>query len=419
MPAQGATILHADLDAFYASVEQLLDPALRGRPVAVGGGPEGGVVLAASYEAKAFGVQGGMPGWRAARLCPRLTFVRGHFGEYQRLADAVMAVLADVTPLVERISIDEAFLDVSGAVHLFGPPEAIGTLIRRRVRADVGLPISVGAARTKHLAKIASQVAKPDGLVVVPPGSEREFLDPLPVALIWGVGPVNRQRLADRGIHTIGDLAQTPSSAVERILGQAVGHKLSAMAHDEDPRRIETAHRARSVGAQSALGRRMPEPGEVRAVLAHLADRVSRRMRAKGRAGRTITVRVRFVGMASVTRSHTLAQPVATTLTLTEVAERLAWSAIGDADSPREITLLAITVSNLTGQPVIQPELDLPPPDPWRPGSATGAARRAVDGSMDAIRTRFGGDAVGYLPAVMRRGAAVPDEFRELAEHDL
>ena len=414
-----ATLLHADLDAFYASVEQLLDPALRGRPVAVGGGPGGGVVLAASYEAKAFGVQGGMPGWRAARLCPDLLFVRGHFAEYQRLGDAVMAVLADVTPLVERISIDEAFLDVSGATHLFGPPEAIGVLIRRRVRADVGLPISVGAARTKHLAKIASQVAKPDGLVVVPPGTEREFLDPLPVGLIWGVGPVNSQRLADRGIRTIGDLAQTPSSAVERILGQAVGHKLSAMAHDEDPRRVVTEHRARSVGAQSALGRRRPEAAEVRAVLAHLADRVSRRMRAKARAGRTVTVRVRFAGMRSVTRSRTLAQPVATTLTLTEVAESLVWSAIDDAPGDPEITLLAVSVSNLADQRVIQPELDLPPPDPWRPGSATGTARRAVDGSMDRIRTRFGADAVGYLPAMMRRGGSVPDEFRELAEHDL
>src|SRR3712207_5956626 len=361
MPTGGATILHADLDAFYASVEQLLDPALRGRPVAVGGGPDGGVVLAASYEAKAFGVQGGMPGWRAARLCPRLTFVRGHFAEYQRLADAVMAVLADVTPLVERISIDEAFLDVSGSTHLFGPPEVIGTSIRRRVRADIGLPISVGAARTKHLAKIASQVAKPDGLVVVHPGTERQFLDPLPVGLIWGVGPVNQQRLADRGIRTIGDLAQTPSAAVERILGHAVGHKLSAMSHDEDPRRVVTAHRARSVGAQSALGRREPDVDEVRAVLAHLADRVSRRLRAKARAGRTVTVRVRFAGLQSVTRSRTLTQPVATTLTLTEVAERLAWSAIEDASASSEITLLGVSVSNLTDQRAIQLELELAP----------------------------------------------------------
>ncbi|PVU81158.1 DNA polymerase IV [Cellulomonas sp. WB94] len=419
MPSGGATILHADLDAFYASVEQLLDPALRGRPIAVGGGPRGGVVLAASYEAKRFGVQGGMPGWRAARLCPELRFVRGHFSEYQRLGDAVMAVLADFTPLVERISIDEAFLDVSGSTHLFGPPEAIGATIRRRVRVDIGLPISVGAARTKHLAKIASQVAKPDGLVVVRPGFEREFLDPLPVGLIWGVGPVNQKRLADQGIRTIGELAQTPSSAVERLLGYAVGRKLNAMALDEDPRRIVTDHRARSVGAQSALPRRSPEPEDLRAVLAHLADRITRRMRAKDLAGRTVTVRVRFPGMHAVTRSHTLREPVAATLTLTEIAERLVWSAINDAPAPCEITLLAVSVSNLTEQRTIQLELDLPPQDPWRPGTDAGAARRAVDGSMDRIRSRFGGDAVGYLPVVLRNGGVVPDEFRELAEHEL
>jgi DNA polymerase-4 len=417
VPDGGPTILHADLDAFYASVEQLLDPALRGRPIAVGGGPTGGVVLAASYEAKAFGVQGGMPGWRAARLCPELAFVRGHFGEYQRLADLVMDVLADVTPLIERISIDEAFLDVSGATHLFGSPAVIGAAIRRRVRAEIGLPISVGAARTKHLAKIASQVAKPDGILVVLPGTEREFLDPLPVSLIWGVGPVNEQRLADLGVRTIGQLAQTPGSAVEHILGRAIGHKLIAMAHDEDPRRVATTRHAGSVGAQSALGRRLPVPGEVRAVLAHLADRVARRMRAKHVAGRTVTVRVRFTGMRAVTRSLTLTLPVATTLTLTEIAERLVWSAIGD-NPDQEITLLSVSVSNLADQRVIQPELELEPEDPWRPGSATGTARRAVDGSMDAIRTRFGRDAVGYLPAMTRRGS-VPDEFRELAEHEL
>ncbi|GGB99132.1 DNA polymerase IV [Cellulomonas carbonis] len=417
--ARGATILHADLDAFYASVEQLLDPALRGLPVAVGGGPRGGVVLAASYEARAYGVRGGMPGWRAAALCPRLRFVRGHFTEYQRLGDAVMAVLRDVTPLVERISIDEAFLDVSGATHLFGPPPTIAASIRSRVRAEVGLPISVGAATTKHLAKIASQVAKPDGVVVVEPGTEREFLDPLPVGLVWGVGPVNEQKLAERGIRTIGDLARTPSSAVERILGHAVGARLSAMAHDEDARRVVTSRRAGSVGAQSALGRRRPDVEGVRAVLAHLADRVSRRLRAGDRAGRTVTVRVRFVGMRSVTRARTLPEPISATLTLTEVAERLVWSALADAGRDAEITLLGISVSHLTDQRVVQLELDLRPADPWRPGSVPGAARRAVDGQVDAIRTRFGTEAVGYLPAVLRGPGSVPDAFRELAEHEL
>jgi DNA polymerase IV len=413
------TILHADLDAFYASVEQLLDPALRDRPVAVGGSAQGGVVLAASYQARAFGVRGGMPGWRAIRLCPTLTFVRGHFDQYQRLANQVMEILADITPAVERISIDEAFLDVSGATHLFGPPEVIGAALRRRVRQEVGLPISVGAARTKHLAKVASQVAKPDSLVVVPPATEREFLDPLPVGLIWGVGPVAQQRLAERGITTIGELARTPAFSLEKLLGQAVGAKLSALALNQDPRRIVTSARARSVGAQSALGRRTPTPELVREVFSHLADRVAGRLRAKQRAGRTVTVRVRFTGMRSVTRSLTLSAPIAATLTLTEVAEQLAWQAIADQrGGVVEISLLAVSVSNLVVQHAIQLELPLQPDDPRRPGSSTGSARWALDRSMDAIRIRFGRDAVGYLPAELSR-SGVPDAFRELAEHEL
>ena len=210
-----ATILHADLDAFYASVEQLLDPSLRGKPIAVGGG----VVLAASYEAKAFGVRGGMPGRRARELCPHLIFVGGHFKDYQRLGDAAINVLNDFTPLVERISIDEAFADVAGCTHLFGPPAEIASAIRRRVRAELGLPISVGVARTKHLAKIASQVAKPDGLVVVDPDTELDFLHDLPVELMWGVGPVTKARLAEIGVHTIGQLAQMPGGSLERLLG--------------------------------------------------------------------------------------------------------------------------------------------------------------------------------------------------------
>jgi DNA polymerase-4 len=407
--AAGPTILHADLDAFYASVEQLLDPALRGRPISVGGSARGGVVLAASYEARAHGVRGGMPGWQARRLCPTLQFVGGHFHEYQRLAGEVMDVLYDVTPAIERISIDEAFLDVSGSTHLFGPPTTIATLLRRRVREEIGLPISIGA----------SQVAKPDGLVVVEPGHERAFLDPLPVGLIWGVGPVAEQRLAGRGIRTIGELAQTPSFSLEKLLGQAAGSRLSALAHNEDPRRVVTSARARSVGAQSALGRRRPTPQLVRAVLCHLAERVATRLRAKDRAGRTITVRVRFTGMRSVTRSITLPAPVAATLTVTEVAEELAWQAIHDQHGDAEISLLAVSVSNLASQDALQLELPLDPEDPRRPGSSTGSARWVLDRSMDAIREKFGRHAVGYLPAELSRAAGVPDGFRELAEHEL
>jgi DNA polymerase IV len=414
----GATILHADLDAFYASVEQLLDPSLRGRPIAVGGG----VVLAASYEAKRFGVQGGMSGWRAKRLCPDLTFVHGHFSEYQRLADQVMEVLGDFTPLVERISIDEAFLDVSGSVHLFGSPEIIGDRIRRRVRGEIGLPISVGAARTKHLAKIASQVAKPDGLVVVPPADERAFLDPLPVGLIWGVGPVTRERLAERGIVTIGQLAASPDGALQSLLGRALGGKVRALAANDDQRRVRPTGRAGSVGAQSGFGRHDVSPELIRSVLGHLADRVGGRLRAKHRAGRTITVRVRFASMRAVTRSRTGADPISATLTLTEIAERLVYKALADHPDQYQISLLAISVSNLVDQPVLQLELPvLPeePDEPERPGSRLGAARWAVDHSVDAVRRRFGRSAVGYAGVVLSRHVSVPDEFRELAEHEL
>src|SRR5215813_14550337 len=238
--ATSATILHADLDAFYASVEQLLDPSLLGKPIAVGGG----VVLAASYEAKAFGVRGGMPGRQPRELCPQLAFVNGHFEHYQRLGDAAIKVVNDFTPLVERISIDEAFADVAGCTHLFGSPAEIARAIRHRVRAELGLPISIGVARTKHLAKIASQVAKPDGLVIVEPDSELDFLHDLPVELMWGVGPVIRARLAKIGVHTIGQLAQMPGRSLEHLLGHAAGEKLTALAWNRDPREIRTHHRA-------------------------------------------------------------------------------------------------------------------------------------------------------------------------------
>jgi DNA polymerase IV len=411
----GATILHADLDAFYASVEQLLDPSLRGRPIAVGGG----VVLAASYEAKRFGVQGGMAGWRARRLCPDLTFVHGHFSSYQRLADEVMAVLGDFTPLVQRISIDEAFLDVAGSTHLFGPPAVIGDAIRRRVRTEVGLPISVGAARTKHLAKIASQVAKPDGLLVVPPADERAFLDPLPVGLVWGIGPVAQRRLAERGIFTIGQMASSPDGELRGLLGRALGTKVGALAANDDRRRVQPTGRAASVGAQSAFGRRDASPEMIRAVLGHLADRVAGRLRAKQRAGRTVTVRVRFASMRAVTRSRTSAQPVCTTLTLAEMAERLVLGALADHPDELDVSLLAISVSNLVDQPTLQLELPVLPDDAERPGSRLGAARWAADHAVDAVRQRFGRRAVGYASAVLGDDVSVPDEFRELAEHEL
>jgi DNA polymerase-4 len=411
-----ATILHADLDAFYASVEQLLDPSLRGKPIAVGGG----VVLAASYEAKAFGVRGGMPGRQARELCPQLIFVGGHFKEYQRLGDAAIAVLNDFTPLVERISIDEAFADVAGCTHLFGPPADIAGAIRQRVRVDLGLPISIGVARTKHLAKIASQVAKPDGLVVVDPRTELEFLHDLPVEFMWGVGPVTRARLAESDVHTIGDLARIPGRSLERLLGHAAGEKLSALAWNHDPREIKTHRRAHSASAQSALGRQPADEQVLRPTLRHLADRVATRLRAKSRPGRTVTVRVRFADLHAVTRSITLDAPVSTTAILAELAEELVRTALADHPRERTISLLAISVSHLEEHSGLQ--LDLPlglTDEKRRPGTRSGLARWQADRAMDRIRDRFGWQAIGYGSVALELSRSVPDEFRQLAEKDL
>jgi DNA polymerase-4 len=411
-----ATILHADLDAFYASVEQLLNPSLRGKPIAVGGG----VVLAASYEAKAFGVRGGMPGRRARELCPQLIFVGGHFKDYQRLGDAAIKVLGDFTPLVERISIDEAFADVAGCAHLFGSPAEIATAIRRRVREELGLPISVGVARTKHLAKIASQVAKPDGLVVVNLERELEFLHDLPVQLMWGVGPVTQAKLTEQGILTIGQLARTPGHSLDRLLGPAAGEKLAALAWNRDPREIRAHHRARSTGAQSAFGKRPATERTFRPTLLHLADRVASRLRAKSLAGRTVTARVRFADFHAVTRSVTLDIPIAATAMLAEIAEDLVRIALADHSQEKTISLLAISVSHLHKQ--VEMQLDLPlglADEHRRPGAKRGMARWTADKAVDKIRKRFGWRAVGYGSAALEISRSVPDEFRELAEKEL
>jgi DNA polymerase IV len=321
-------------------------------------------------------------------------FVRGHFEEYQRLADQVMAVLGDSTPDVERVSIDEAFLDVRGAIHLFGSPG------------------------TKHLAKVASQIAKPDGLVVVESGSEASFLAPLPVRLIWGVGPVTGAKLAARGIATIGDLAATSSRSLRHMLGSAAGGKLSDLSHDRGLRAVSGPPRARSVGAQSAFGSRAPTRELIREVIGHLADQVTSRIRAKRLAGRTVTVRVRLADLRAVTRALTLPAPVSATLTLTEVAEQMAWQAIRD-ERANQVDLLGISVSKLAPYEEIQLELPLPPPDPRRPGSTVSAARAAVDEVIDVAREWFGRSVVGYLPAQLLRQGGVPDTFRELAEREL
>lgn len=411
-----ATILHADLDAFYASVEQLLQPALRGRPVAVGGG----VVLAASYEARVFGVRSGMPGRRARELCPDLVFTGGHFADYQRLGDAAIAVLADFTPDVERISIDEAFADVSGSARLFGAPAEIAAQVRARVRRELGLAISIGVARTKHLAKIASQVAKPDGLVVVDPASERAFLQDRPVSLMWGVGPATEAKLAEVGIRTIGQLAERSPAAVERLLGRAVGRKLSALAWNFDARRVEGGRRARSAGAQSALGWRPATEDVCRPVLQHLADRVARRLRVRDLACGRVAVRVRFADLRSVSRVRTLPGPISATQSLADVAMDLVRAVLAENRDERTLSLLAISAADLAENGVLQLELPLGLADEGaRGGARHGLARLRADRVVDQIRDRFGAGAVGYGSTAFSGASSVPDAFRSLAEKDL
>jgi len=410
-----ATLLHADLDAFYASVEQLLDPRLRGKPVAVGGG----VVLAASYEAKAFGVQSGMSGRNARELCPRLIFVRGHFSEYQRLGDAAINILGDYTPLIERMSIDEAFADVAGCTHLFGSPAEIARKVRRRVRSELGLAISVGVARTKHLAKIASQVAKPDGLVVVDPLTELDFLHDLPVELMWGVGPVTQGRLGQLGVRTIGQLAQMHGRSLQRLLGSATADKLTALSWNRDPREIITHRRARSAGAQSALGAKPADERVYGPALRHLADRIAARLRARALSGRTVSVRVRFADLRAVTRSVTFDSPISATTVLAEVAAGLVRTALAQHPHKAKISLLGIRVSHLSKDTNPQLALPLGQKNLGQRGTEGGVPQHAADRAVDTIRERFGWEAIGYGSVVLGSGTGVPDEFRLLAEQEL
>jgi DNA polymerase-4 len=326
--------------------------------------------------------------------------------------------VADYTPLVERLSIDEAFADVAGCTHLFGSPSEIARIIRRRVRVELGLPISVGVARTKHLAKIASQVAKPDGLVIVDPAAELDFLHDLPVELMWGVGPVTKSRLAEVGVRTIGQLAKTSERSLERLLGHAAGEKLAALSWNRDPRQIETTHRARSAGAQSALGRKPAERRVVQPTLRHLADRIGARLRSRSLCGRTITVRVRFANLRAVTRSVTLATPTSATRSLAEIAEALVRTVLAQYPNESTISLLGIRVSHLTRDADLQ--LDLPfGREARRPDGKRVMTRAAADSAVDTIRDRFGWEAIGYGSVVLGSGRSVPDEFRELAEHEL
>jgi DNA polymerase IV len=373
-----ATILHADLDAFYASVEQRDDPRLRGRPVIVGGG----VVLAASYEAKAQGVRTAMGGGLARRLCPGAVVVEPRMAAYSEASAAVFGVFERTTPLVEGLSIDEAFLDVGGLRRVSGTPLEIAVRLRAEVAARVGLPITVGVARTKFLAKVASGVAKPDGLLVVAPDRELEFLHPLPVERLWGVGPVTAAKLRDRGLHTVGEVAALPEPALLAMLGQASGRHLNALAHNRDPRPVEVGRRRKSIGSQHALGRTRRTPEALDAVVVGLVDRVTRRMRAAGRVGRTVMLRLRFDDFTRITRSHTLTGATASTATVLTTVRGLLAAEVPTI-SRRGVTLVGMAVGNLSDDSAVQ--LTLP---------FLRRSRDALDLAVDGVRDRFGSGAV-------------------------
>jgi DNA polymerase-4 len=371
------SILHADLDSFYASVEQRDDPRLRGRPVIVGGG----IVLAASYEAKAHGVRTAMGETRARRLCPQAVVVAPRFRAYVDASKAVFRVFDDASPVVEGISIDEAFLDVRGLERISGTPREIAIRLRRAVLEEVGLPITVGVARTKFLAKVASGVAKPDGLLVVPADGELEFLHPLPIERLWGVGPVTAEKLRRRGITTVGQVAGIPEPALVWMLGRASGRQLHALAHNRDPRPVVRRRRRRSIGSQCALGRGRRSREEIDAILIALVDGVARRLRRARRIGRTVVLRLRFDDYTRATRSRTLPRPTAHTATLLAALQELL-----DAARPlvaeRGLTLVGVAVANLDDD--LPRQLVLPFDD----------ADMALDAALDRVRERFGSRSV-------------------------
>ena len=375
---EDATILHADLDSFFASVEQRDNPKLRGKPVIVGGG----VVLAASYEAKAFGIRTAMGGRQARSLCPWVIDVPPRFTAYSEASKAVFAVFDGTTPLVEGLSIDEAFLDVGGLRRVLGTPEEIAVKLRRDVLERVGLRITVGVARTKFLAKVASQVAKPDGLIVVPPDGEFAFLHPLPVERLWGVGKITAEKLRARGLTTVGQVAQLSEPTLVTMLGRASGHHLHALAHNRDPRPIVVGRRRRSIGSQRAIGWRRHTPAQIDATLVAIVDRVTRRMRSAERVGRTVTLRMRFDDFSRATRSHTLPWPTAHTELILATVRDL-YEAARPLVNEKGLTLIGISVGNLDDDGAVQLVL----PFDRRSGNA-------LDAALDDVRERFGSDAV-------------------------
>ena len=302
----GCTVLHVDMDAFYASVSLLARPELRGRPVIVGGGGTRGVVLSATYEARVHGVHSAMPMMRARRLCPQAVVVAPDHEAYSRASHGVMEVFRSVTPLVEPISLDEAFLDVRGAARRMGGPRQIGEWIRATVEDEQGITCSVGVATTKFVAKLASARCKPDGLLVVPAGDVVAFLHPLPVGALWGVGEKTEAVLRGLGLHAVGDIAHTPVSTLERALGPAAGKHLAALAWGRDERVVVPHEPDKSIGAENTFGTDVDDPAVVHRELLRLSERTAARLRASGQVGRTVSIKVRFADFTTITRARTL-----------------------------------------------------------------------------------------------------------------
>ena len=388
-----ATILHADVDGFYASVEQRDDPRLRGRAVVVGSG----VVLAASYEAQAHGVRTAMGGVQARRLCPHAVVVQPRMSAYAEASKALFEVFRQTTPLVEGLSIDEAFLDVAGLRRISGSPRDIAVRLRAEVLKRVGLPITVGVARTKFLAKVASGVAKPDGLLLVPPDGELAFLHPLPVERLWGVGRVTADKLHDLGITTVGQVAQLPEATLVSILGRAGGRHLHALTHNRDPRPEQVRRRRRSMGAQRALGRTPKSPQGLAVVAAGLVDRLTRRLRKAHRVCRTVVLRLRFDDFSRATRSLTMSRATAQTQPILDAARQLLGTAMPMIER-RGVTMLGVSLGNLDDDGTIQLEL---PFDRRTAG--------ALDATLDRVRDRFGSAAITRAVLLGRdQGLSVP-----------
>lgn len=377
----GCTILHVDLDAFYASASLLSHPELVGTPVIVGGGSRG-VVLSATYEARAKGVTSAMPMSRALNLCPEATILRPDHHLYREISEAVMAIFADVTPQVEPLSSDEAFLDIAGATRLLGPPTHIAESIRARVEREQGITCSVGAAGTKFVAKIASSLIKPDGLLVVPVAESVDFVQALPVAALWGVGDKTEQRLAAHGLRTVADLASTPRHRLMDLLGPAAGAHLHDLAWARDRRRVEPTRQERSTGAEQTFGRDVRDPEAIKRTLLTLAERTASRLRRGGWLARTISIKVRFADFRTVTRSQSLARPTDVTHEVYAAAVSL-YDAMGLGRTP--LRLVGVRAEGLTSADVtpVQGLLD-EPEHGWRD----------ADRAVDRAAARFGKGAV-------------------------